>query len=398
MSPNSKLLWIAVASSILVGTLTTYVKSSRPEAAPQATRILAGQVATSSVPRRADAVVPDTELGVKSRSERKAPLLAESKLDTLRAGTVLFGDSTHFARITAVLEKGRNLIVTDSRTSPHVFIFEKASGRLVKTMGRQGEGPGEIIYPDNVIDDERDPNLVWIYDFNLRRLVGLDVRGEKVEKPLNVSLPAGGSLLQPMLRDGLVVSNGLFTGYSLLFLDSEGKPKGKSDLIAPFGPPEVPNRIGQRLLNVSTMAFSPKSRSKIVLAYQFKSELDILDLSTGHHITVTGPRPVKASFHFDDKGAFFWNADNQMAYLGVTADENRIYALFSGHKDDDKSEYTTSVHIFDWNGQFLAEYAFDRMVDTIAASLSGAELYGSVEEPWPAVATFRIPTLTAPRR
>ena len=341
---------------------------------------------------RVAAVVPDVEMGVKSSVARASPIIsAAAPKDTLKATAKLFGDSTLFSRITSMLEVGSNLVITDSRTSPHVFVFNGKNARFVKSMGRQGQGPGEILYPDNIVPDEKDRNRVWIYDFTQRRFIGLDITGStKTNNSLTLSLPEGGSLLQPMIRRGTIISNGLFHDYSLIFVDNTGKPKGKSDLKAPFGPPDVTSRVARRLLNVSTMAYAPTSRDKVVLAYQFKSELDILDLNTGLHTAVTGPRPTKASFSFNKAGNFEWNADNQQAYLSVTADDNRIYALFSGRKDNDKVERVSILHVFDWNGAFLREYAFDRAIGTIAVSSSGTTIYGSVEEPWTAVAEYLL--------
>ena len=342
-------------------------------------------------PRSTNDAVPNRELAVKSRASVKSPILSESfRPDTLRPLAMVFGDSTHFDRITSIFESSQHIVITDSRTSPHVFVFDRKSAKLLKTMGPTGEGPGEIMHPDNVIEDEQNQNVIWVYDFNQRRFVGLDVRGRRTFRPLTLSLPLGGSLLQPMIRKGRVISNGLFPDYSLIFLNERGEPIGKGNLGLPFSAPEVESVVGRRLLNVSSMSFSPKSRSKIVLAYQFKSELDLLDLTTGRHIAVTGPRQTKASFRIANN-RFFWNDDNQHAYRSVTADENRVYALFSGHKDDDKRAYTSRVHVFDWNGRFLREHAFDRLVGTITVSSSGTQLYASVEDPWPSVVVYQLP-------
>jgi hypothetical protein len=72
-----------------------------------------------------------------------------------------------------------------------------------------------------------------------------------------------------MLRQGTIIANRLFQDYSLVVLDSLGKPIGRSDCGVPFAPLGVSSVTAQRLLNVSTLAYAPLSRSRLVPAYQF---------------------------------------------------------------------------------------------------------------------------------
>lgn len=360
-------------------------------------------VAKASTPVTAQAltpsqrvVVPDDEVAVRSRAiRRNSALEASVAVDTLRLAA-MYGDSTIFARITAIREVGPRLVVADSRTSPHLFVFDRGSSRLIRSHGRQGSGPGEIIYPSTILPDEHKRGLVWVYDFNQRRLSGFDVlRGQDDADSPTIKLPHAGTLLQPVLASGRIVSNGLFPSYSLVFMDTTGRPTGRADLTAPFGPPSVTSNTARRLVNVSTMTYSPSDRSRLALAYQFAAELDIIDLKSGRHVTANGPRPVRASFRIDPKTKrFFWNKDNQHAYWDLTATEHFIFALFSGEKDDSRASgevFAQRIHVFDWEGRFLLELATDRPITTLSINETGDVLYGSIEEPWPAAAAFPIP-------
>jgi hypothetical protein len=341
------------------------------------------------------AAVPGEELLVRARDSVAGPVSSSDRAVRVTLHR-MFGDSTSLARVNAILQVGNRLLVADTRTSPHVMAFDLSTGALVSSFARHGRGPGEVSSPRGLQRDPDNADLVWVYDFEQRRLVGVDVASSSA--PLNRPIGEAGSLLTPMLRQGTIISNGLFQDYSLVVLDSLGKPIGRSDFGVPFAPPEVSSVTAQRLLNVSTLAYAPLSRSRLVLAYQFSARLDILDLETGVHRRVTGPIQSRASYRVDPESQrFFWNDDNQHAYWSVAADEETIFALYSGRQDN--APYADSlaarrVQVFDWHGAYCGTFVLDRPSDRIAVSEDGRWLFASIEEPWEAVGMYAIPRET----
>jgi hypothetical protein len=304
---------------------------------------------------------------------------------------VTFGDSDLVARVTAILPLDSFLVVTDSRTDPHVMVFDLGSGRVISEFGRHGGGPGEFQYPASLVGDPVGGRAFWAYDFNLRRFtrIGISHRG-RPSTIHTVPLGVGVSLLQASLRADTFVANGLFTDYSLLLADATGRPIARVDLSPPFGPPDVTLPIARRLLNPSSLASSPDG-ARIVLAYQFRARLDFLDFKSGRQITVTGPRETAPSFQIESQSArFFWKEDNQHAYWSVAATDDLVFALFSGHRDTERKS-PSRIHVFNWAGEFLGEVQLDRESIVIAASPNDNMLFGMVEEPWPAVAGWAIP-------
>lgn len=347
----------------------------------------------TGTPSELAAAVPKIEMAARAHINVPSSPVAEIRSERLLLST-LYGDSVRLGLVEAMLEVGDTLIIVDGRTDPHLLAYDLRSGALLATHARHGRGPGEVTAPVGVQRDERDAQLVWVYDFEQRRLVGIDISA-RAAPPQVRAIGGAGTLLNPMIRDGAVISNGLFTDFSLVFLDSAGVPSGRSDLRVPFAPPEVTNNTALRLLNVSIMAFAPTTRSRVVLAYQFKPELDILDLESGEHFSVQGPISTTTSFRIDPESRrFFWNEDNQMAYSSVAADDSTIYALLSGVRIDEvavDSLAARRVHVFDWSGQFLGELILDRESRKISVSADGQQLYASVESPWPAVGSYVLP-------
>jgi hypothetical protein len=326
---------------------------------------------------------------VKTSVTRTSPALPDAPPpDTLRASRA-FGDSLIFARITAIAEVGAAVVVADAQSSPHITVFDRATGRLMATWGRQGQGPGEMIHPSAIRVDPRDAGLVWVYDFNLRRFVPIRTTPGRPVRPERVmALPRGGSLLEPLLVDGGILSNGLFAEFSLLMLDSVGTPQGTIDLTPPFRPPAVTHYTARRLLNASSLTGDPSRRARLAMAYMFSSELELVDLATGVHTKVIGPRRTRPSFQFNaaNNGAFMWNDDNQTAYLSVAASPTFVVGLFCGRRDNDQpAGCADRLHFYRWSGEFAREVVLERHSQVIALSRDGTVLYAASNEPYPAV-------------
>jgi hypothetical protein len=110
--------------------------------------------------------------------------------------------------------------------------------------------------------------------------------------------------------------------------------------------------------------------------------------------SVAGPRQSTATFRVtDDK--FFWGRDdqNEMAYWHMDGTERYVYALFCGCKAG-LGHLPSMLHVFDWNGNFVAEFAFDREVTSLDVSDDDQVIYATFESPYPGVGEWRLPAGT----
>jgi hypothetical protein len=105
--------------------------------------------------------------------------------------------------------------------------------------------------------------------------------------------------------------------------------------------------------------------TKIAMGMQMLNQINILDVETGN---LKGYR-VKGSCGFDDLN----NVGKQVkfCYKMITLDNDYIYALYAGIDlaEDGVAHFMTStdnIHVFDWEGKFIAKIQLDQKVEYIA--------------------------------
>lgn len=353
---------------------------------------------TPSRAAQAAAEVRAVEARVSPRSREftgRVPRLGAPPRDTLRIVRE-YGDTSMFAIPTAVQSVGRFLVVSDRFMDPHLAVFDTESGKLLRRLGRQGKGPREFLDPSWFLLERGRREQVWVYDFSARRFTLLDLASEDRPFARELSMEVGASLSAPIWHDGRIISNGLFPDYTLLSMTDEGRPIARIAADPPFSPARMAHPTGRRLLNRSFLTANP-SRTRLALTYQWKSRIDFFTIDGERIGSVQGPRETTAVFRVAD-GRFFWGADdeNEMAYWQVDATERYVYALFCGCLPGE-GNMPQSLHVFDWNGDFVAEVGLDRQVTSLDVTDDDRMLYGTVEAPYPGVGQWRLPDWLAGR-
>jgi hypothetical protein len=329
------------------------------------------------------------EAAIKAESYaiRTAPRLSADAAppETLRINRE-FGDSLSFARVEKLYHLPGKLLAMDPLLSYHLLTVDLATGGL-QHFGRNGDGPREFREPYSA-SIAGGTSEVWIYDFRANRFTLLDLSGEQPVFRRTTPAPQGVRLLEPVLAPELI-SNAL-SAEATLVLGREGKGEVPRlvDLGLPFDSVKHPFPIARRLLNRSFMSPSP-DYERAAIVYQFTNRIDIVSKTGLHLATAIGPRPPHPSYRMVGN-RFFWNDDNVALYGGVTTSGQRIYALYCGCRYSDAQEMRI-VQVFDWQGNFLHEFAFDRPVAALAAAADDSTLYGYVEEPYPMIVEWRVP-------
>ncbi|HLM66692.1 MAG TPA: BF3164 family lipoprotein [Longimicrobium sp.] len=311
--------------------------------------------------------------------------------DTLRLNR-LFGDSVAFASISGIQPLGRHLFVTDRLMSKHLALIDLRTGAVKGRAGKHGEGPNEFRDPGAFMVQSVSPPRSWVYDFQNRRLSLLAASEDgaleiEQSRPFNV----GESIEQPLRIGERYVANGLFPDFTLLVLDSTAQPVQRIEADPPFPARTMPHVVGRRLLNRSYLTAHPGGE-RLALAYQWASRLDFFSADGSRLGSVHGPRPTAAKYSVSGENRFFWDPEGQMAYTGIQATGRYVYAAFCGCREtDDRDQRSQRVHVFRWNGDFVSEIQLDRRMTAFAVSPDDAFLYGSVTEPHPAVAEWKLP-------
>jgi len=331
---------------------------------------------------------PDSQVAVRV-------LPADGRNDSLVVANV-FGDSLQFARITFILAIGDGLLlVGDRRTSPHLVVLDVKTREVVASLGRHGEGPGEFLDPTyaQLARSNTGESVAWIYDFNLRRASQLNVSDPRDPRLVGTRLlNVGVSLLGAAIVDSHVIANGLFGNFVAAYFDTSGVPTRRVAVPLPFPEEKTGSPTATRLLNRTHMAVSPDGQV-FALAYQSSPRIDFFQASNGQWLRSSeGPGQAKAAYRVSpDNGRFFWLDDNEDAYWGVVGSSSRVFALFRGTSDRD-GLLASTVHVFDWDGQYIGRLALDRGIMALGLDESGTVLYGGSEEPYPQVSMWQLPS------
>jgi hypothetical protein len=363
MSKNAAFVWIAAAALALL-----LLACGGPDAAPE-------------VPPRSGAALRNSGYAL-----RRAPRFDSDAppRDTLRISRA-FGDSLAFARIVKLYAFPGKLLGLDQLLQYHLTTIDLNDG-AIQHFGRHGEGPREMRTPFSASlrpgSDE-----VWVYDFDLNRFNVLDLRGAEPEFRRTAPAPGGVRLLDPVVGKELI-SNVLSADATLL-IGPAGERNGHRliNLGLPFDSASHPAQVARRLLNRTFMGSSPDGE-RFAIAYQFIPRVEIVSRGGEHLATALGPRDGHPSYRMQD-GRFFWNDDNLSLYTGVAASDRHVYVLYCGCRFAAAQEMR-AVHVFDWNGNFVKELAFDRPVNAIAVTPDDGLLYGAVEEPHPSIVEWRL--------
>lgn len=356
-----------------------------------ASGVLGCSEASDSVARRTglDPQTPATQTPVATRE----PGNQHRVFDSLGPPRLL-GDSTSFARITSITHLDDRLLVTDRQTSPHLALVDLRTGEVVARAGRHGEGPSEFQDASDAVEDFRTPsrNDAWIYDGPTRRVTHVIVpaSGDTMVLASPVRLRVDLPLERPVPLDSTWLSNGRFAELTLVEFRPDGTIVDEIAGRPPWQKADLGSYVGRRLLNRTFMDIHPR-RSRVALVHQFDSRLAIF--STDGRYLVEARGPVKTSVSYRIVGdRFRWNDDNEMAYWGVDATDDLVFALFCGCTLESRRR-PRELHVFTWDGRLEAVVPLGHGVLAIEVSRDGSTLWGAIETPYPLIAEWELPRL-----
>ena len=304
-----------------------------------------------------------------------------------------YGGLDDFGKIVAMRPLGRYLVVGDSYLSPHIAVLDLQDGTIVARIGTHGQGPGEFRSPTWLAG--AGPSSVWVDDFYNRRLTLLELDGAGQPKlGQEIPLLVATTTEYPAVMGDRIASAGLYGDDAVvMFFDREGRPLLKAGK-PPFSFEQVGHSTGIRLVNRATMEAKP-DRSRLAVAFYSANRVDVFSAEGDLLGSGQGPREPHVSFHVADK-KFFWDLDeNQLAYTSIASSKEAVFALYCGcvNSAPDPAD-RTRIHVFDWQGRFQRELMLPTGVHRIAVSEDGRTLFGAIDDPWPAITTWRIPQPT----
>jgi hypothetical protein len=292
-------------------------------------------------------------------------------------GTVLAGGDL-FGMPTRLEVAGGELLVLDRYRSEPVVALDRRSGRLLRSFGREGDGPGEFRSPVSFVTDG---SGVAVLDVGLNRVTrlasgpdGFTLRAttqlalESAATDL-VLTPGGDFLVSGFIADGRLARvdrDGGLVAY-------EGRPAGLDGL-----PPE------RRMEALQGTLRATPARDRLVRTRRFASRLEIVDTETATSLVAWGPE------RFEPRNGDY---ETRFGYLDSAPLADGFLALYSGRTREafpDRANYGAIIHEFGWDGRLLAEHRLDSDVIAIAWSEEDGLLYAARHDPVPEIVVYSL--------
>ena len=326
-------------------------------------------------------------------------------IDTLTSQEV--ATSPFFGSLTAVAVVDDRILLVDGSGEPFLHVVDPATGTVLRSMGRHGQGPGEFGVAPMVVGQWTGARgRVALFDPMIGRLTEVSIgeaaasAGESQPRSLP-ELP----VLQVRLNDGGGYATTRWDaakGLQVTQYDSLGTRTASLDSLAIDD-----GRLPLRELSGAyshTLCVRPEFRD-VALVYRYAARIDLvladrpqavraaLPFTFLPHLT---PNPLTSQLAFKSG-----EAGTRRAYLGCVGSVTRLYALFDGgfnHLRDQNTVPTNSiVHLFDWNGKMLGAIQLDHPARAIAIDTAGRVLYsvtGNASELGPSLRRTNLEAVT----
>lgn len=293
---------------------------------------------------------------------------------------------------------GDRLVLIDVAADSVIQVLDNADGKLVRSFGRRGAGPGEFegawaIDPVRSSDDQ-----FWIYDLSLRRLTHIDLEkdfptsGRQIHKSL--SLISETTILDPVWADTTLIALGFHGEGRFGFFDRRGKLLRTAGEL-PMDKVEVPATIRQQAYQ-SILRPNPE-RSLLAVATRHADLLDIYQIDGTLVASARPPFSFTPSYEVqkrEDRLVMATGSDLRFGYIDLATTDDHIYALFSGRTRrgfPGAANYGEYVHIYDWSGALVRVLHLDAPSMGITVDKGGTRLYSIRHEPSPAVVEYELP-------
>jgi TolB-like 6-blade propeller-like len=293
------------------------------------------------------------------------------------------------------------LWIGDGSGSPFLHVVDVSSGKLVRSFGRHGAGPGDFQYIMMFSLRPGDAGGVWVDDGNLRRLTRVTegARQSDIRVIVPQSVPVQGAARLPSFlrifwvsRDRLALIGATDTD-RIMFADTTGHIVSVRS--APLlGTAQLSDEVRMDLSQGVAPCARPTG-DRFAIAYYGATRIDLFD-ATGSLIgRFRVPIDVSPNGDVgrDTKGN--WHAPKpRWYYRDCAATRNRLYALFSGRLRSvdpgaPRNWDAQFVHVFDWSGRFLGVLQLDQFAESIA--VEGDSVLYAGGDAIEGVVRYRIP-------
>jgi hypothetical protein len=294
---------------------------------------------------------------------------------------------------TRIMSVGENLVVLDAAGPKSIHLITAREGRLQRSTGTSGAGPGEFRGASAIARDPKDVNAAWIYDVTLSRMTRVSATAG-AGSPTIINLAGKLTPVQPFwINDTLLASPSLSPNGRISFFSARGDYL-RSEGVLPEQNGSIPPSVLQQAW-MGKMVANPRT-GELALATMYADQLEFYSPEGKRLRTVRGP------FRFDPKftvanaqgmAVMGQGDDMRFGYMDVAGTDRFIYALFSGRTREAHrggASFSRYVHVYDWQGNLKRVLQLDSDVLGMDVSQDGRVLYATRHDPAPAIMVFQL--------
>jgi hypothetical protein len=303
-------------------------------------------------------------------SERFPATLPHTGMPIARLAGELLVDDPTIGRPGSLVIQQRLLWVGDMAGDPFLHVINLASRKIVRSMGRPGEGPGDFKYLTDLMLRPGDDEAVWAFDLALRRLTRVPQDRSRPVRDTRQSRHSSRALRMHWLGAERILVIGPTDTARIILTDNAGRPR--VSLAGPLlGHTEVPIETRLRVSDGVHVCVRPDGE-RFALAYSNAPRVEIFD-GAGRFLRL-GSGPAWGMQQGDlvrtPSGRWgLWLL--RYYYRGCAATARYYYGLFAGRTREAgpaDTEYWDSqfVHVFSWTGELKVVLELDALAEAIA--------------------------------
>lgn len=296
----------------------------------------------------------------------------------------------------SILWTGKYLVVGERKAFDyHLHVVDPDSQTLIKTMGKDGMGPGEIVAAYQ-LQKGKSVDECWVYDHTQKLMALFDLNSpddlyqKAFRQPQNMFLAVdmlwkSDSTLMCQLADG----DEKFVLYDTLGnrLSTYGTWSQMLEDRTP--PPNVVSSVHQGKTSISP------DHKKYVQVGLLRDYIEILDIPSGRIISVRGPEHNIPEFEVDYSPGYpmaqLTNMSRSHFYTSAVAGEDYIYALYFGKSVDvyfQEGEMAREIFVFDYASKLVKTYSLDHSLVSLAVDEENRRFFGISSDQDPNVVIF----------
>jgi DNA-binding response OmpR family regulator len=294
-----------------------------------------------------------------------------------------------FGYLVDPVEIGGHLWVSDALRDPFLHILDTASGRVVRSFGRRGQGPSEFEGALGVFRPIGTDSVVLVFDSRGNRLTSFSSSGSAVASSILFQGPRVGRIYS--LRGGKFIGRSIGFPEFFAIYSPKGSVVATAD-VPWLGIDSVTRDERQRILNGTELCTGDASGG-FALAYQNVARVELYDSLAQFRSLAAVPSSLNESSSGSVGGRQPVMATHTIHYLDCAYSSQHLFALYSGTVWEPGRQQTgNALHIFDLQGRLVTQLRLSVPVAHLHVDPAATRVFAVSADP-PGIVHFLLPRI-----